>query len=140
MTFKKKATPEVLPELEDDDRLPVAQPIEETMEVIWVRGVVEVPHPTEKKFTRVDEQGVAQYRPRWVTHKPGCRVTLPISEALRFIKMGSARREGQLASVGIHPDLLPGQREDGDVVENRAGIFELADDGVTVIGPARRGG
>jgi hypothetical protein len=129
-----RPAPVVLPELLDDNEFPLSAPVSEETEVCIVsRGVVDVPHPTEKgRFLWKDEvTGEPVYASRMIRHFPGCEITLPVHEAKRLRELGTVTRPGELAQVGRHPDLPvhPSRPEDPAPPQADRPIITKLDDG-----------
>jgi hypothetical protein len=110
MTFRKaKQAPRPEPVLVDDGDggFPVeTSGPEATMLVIVSRGVVEVPHPTLRKFLRKEEDGTLTYTPRKLHYFPGSEVELEVSRARELVEQGFCTLPGELPKVGRHPDMV----------------------------------
>jgi hypothetical protein len=136
MTFAKGKRPSpaatVQPVLvDDDDGFPIeTSGPEETMLVVVNRGVVEVPHPTLKKFLRKEEDGTLTYTPRRLRYFPGSEVTLEGSRAKELIELGTVSLPGELPKVGKHPDLVqPRFAEDPEPPAEPRPLISKLDDG-----------
>jgi hypothetical protein len=121
----------VLPEIIEDEGFPVdVTATEETMLVQVVRGVVELPHPTLKKFLRKEEDGTLTYTPRRLQYFPGSEVTLEASRAKQLIELGFCILPGELPKVGRHPDLVfPVDSEAPSPVYEPGPVVTKLDDG-----------
>jgi hypothetical protein len=131
--MRNKKVAAVMPELLEDNDVLNCDPQSEEMETVIVspRGVFYLPHPTEKRVTRLGEDGKPLYAPKTLLCRPGCAITLPVSEVKRFIEMGRVHRPGEETRAPPHPDAIVPQdigSPDGPT-QNRGGVFELDESG-----------
>jgi hypothetical protein len=130
-----RPAPVVLPEiLMDDNEFGPPEPVSDATEIVIVaRGVVDVPHSTEKgRFLWKNEiTGEPVFASRMIRYHPGCEIVLPVHEAERLIALGRVTRPGENPQVGRHPDIPvhPGRPEDPDPVAELRPIITQLDDG-----------